>query len=177
MIYSLSMAKSMLEGKNLNPSATGPAGPLPRRAYCQKRCFEKGKHELSRPCRCTGCGGDAHGCGRRYALDHGYLKESPIGSRRPPEGHPRLFPTSPPLGRSRLVESSSHTALMLPSTQTVTTLKNQLYYGDKPRSPPALRQGRDRRSRLLDPPFNSVRITTSSSREGRLAVQFPDSRL
>jgi hypothetical protein len=79
------------EGK-LSPSATGPAGPIPHRPYCMPQCYAKGKRALAKSCECKGCGGDAHGRGRKYAFDHGYLKYSPLGSRRTPSGQESLFP-------------------------------------------------------------------------------------
>lgn len=89
------MAESMLEGKNLIPSATGPAGPIPHPAYCKPQCFAKGKHGPSGTCQCKGCRGDAHGRGKRYALDHGFLKDSLPGSRKPPLDQEWLFPEKP----------------------------------------------------------------------------------
>lgn len=82
--------------RNLIPSATGPAGPIPHPAYCTHQCYAAGKPERSRSCECNGCHGDAHGRGKKYAFDHGYLKFSPPGSRRPPLDQERLFPDAPP---------------------------------------------------------------------------------
>ena|GEM_PF-1686465 len=81
---------------NLPPSATGPAGSNPHPAYCAPRCYADDKHVGSRNCTCKGCHGDAHGRGRKYAWDHGYLKDSPRGSRKPPFGQELLFPEEHP---------------------------------------------------------------------------------
>ena len=89
------MAENTLEGGNLIPSATGPAGPIPHPAYCTPQCYAKGKLELSGSCQCKGCRGGAHGRGRKYAFDHGYLKYSPLGSRMPPLDQELLFPEQP----------------------------------------------------------------------------------
>lgn len=86
------MAENMLNGKNLIPSATGPAGPIPHPAYCTPQCYAKGRRALSGSCQCRGCRGDAHGRGKKYAFDHGYLKYSPPGSRKPPLGPELPFP-------------------------------------------------------------------------------------
>jgi len=90
------MAEHALEEKNRITSATGPPGPIPRRAYCTAQCYEKGKRKLSKSCHCKGCGGDAHGRGRKYAWDHGYLKGSLPSSRKSPLGQESLFPEDPP---------------------------------------------------------------------------------
>jgi hypothetical protein len=92
------MAESILEEKNLIPSATGPAGPIPRRDYCKPLCYENDKHGPSGSCHCKGCRGNAHGRGKSYALDHGYLKDSPPGSRKPPLDQEWLFPEELPTG-------------------------------------------------------------------------------
>ena len=89
------MAENMLEAGIQIPTATGPAGPIPRRAYCTPQCYEKGKRKLSRSCHCKRCHGDAHGRGRKYAWNHGYLKDSPPGSRKTPFGQEPLFPEEP----------------------------------------------------------------------------------
>lgn len=73
-------------------AATGPAGPIPHRAYCTPQCYAKGKSALSGCCQCKGCRGDAHGRGKKYAFDRGYLKYSPPGSRKPPLDQELLFP-------------------------------------------------------------------------------------
>ncbi|MFP5236649.1 MAG: hypothetical protein ACLGSD_12170 [Acidobacteriota bacterium] len=78
--------------------ATGPAGPIPHPAYCTPQCYAKGIRDRARFCECKGCGSKAHGRGKKYAFDHGYLKYSPPGSRKPPLGQEPLFPeanTSP----------------------------------------------------------------------------------
>ena len=91
------MTETTLEGKYRTPSATGPPGPIPRRAYCAPQCYEKGKRKRSGSCHCKGCHGDAHGLGRKYAWDHGYLKDSPPGSRKTPLGQePLPFPEELP---------------------------------------------------------------------------------
>jgi hypothetical protein len=72
-------------------SATGPAGPIPHPFYCTPQCYAKGKRELAKSCECRGCRGDAHGRGRKYAFDHGYLKLSPPGSRKLPTDQAQLF--------------------------------------------------------------------------------------
>ncbi len=90
------MVENTLEGKTLIPSATGPAGPIPRPAYCARQCYAEDKHGTAGACQCKGCRGDAHGRGRKYAWDHGYLKDSPLGSRKPPLGQESLFPEVPP---------------------------------------------------------------------------------
>ena len=89
------MAESTLEDKNAIPSATGPAGPIPHPAYCAPRCYADGKHGSSGVCRCKGCRGDAHGRGRKYAWDHGYLKNSLPGSRKLSLGPELPFPDEP----------------------------------------------------------------------------------
>ena len=71
--------------------ATGPAGPIPHPDYCMHQCYAKGKRELGRSCECKGCDGDAHGRGKQYAFNHGYLKHSPPGSRKPKPGQEALF--------------------------------------------------------------------------------------
>jgi hypothetical protein len=88
------MADNKLKGKNLIPSATGPPGPIPHPAYCRPQCYAGDKHGLSE-CQCKGCHGDAHGRGKKYAFDHGYLKYSPPGSRKPKPGQEPLFPEEP----------------------------------------------------------------------------------
>ena len=70
--------------------ATGPAGPIPHADYCTPQCYEKGKRELRSSRECRGCDGDAHGRGKKYAFDQGYLKYSPLGSRRPKPGQELL---------------------------------------------------------------------------------------
>jgi hypothetical protein len=81
-----------LKEGNLIPRATGRAGPIPHPAYCTPQCYAKGKRVLSASCKCRGCRGDAHGRGRKYAFDHGYLKYSLPGSRKPPLDQELLFP-------------------------------------------------------------------------------------
>jgi len=73
-------------------SATGPAGAIPHPAYCTPQCYAKGIRERARSCECKGCDGKAHGRGKKYAFDHGYLKYSPVGSRKQPAGQEPLFP-------------------------------------------------------------------------------------
>src|ERR1700678_3618954 len=70
--------------------ATGPAGPIPYADYCTPQCYEKGKRERRSSCECRGCDGDAHGRGKKYAFDQGYLKHSPLGSRSPKPGQESL---------------------------------------------------------------------------------------
>jgi len=65
---------------------------MPRIPYCTPQCYAQGKRELSKSCHCMGCGGHAHGRGKKYAFDHGYLKYSPPGSRKPPLDQELLFP-------------------------------------------------------------------------------------
>ena len=89
------MAESTLEANNLIPSATGPAGPITRAAFCSRGCYANDKHGLSGACTCKGCHGNAHGRGKKYAFDNGYLKFSPPGSRKPPLGQELLFPEEP----------------------------------------------------------------------------------
>jgi hypothetical protein len=96
MIYPIPMAEGTLDERDLIPPATGSAGPIPHPAYCTPQCYAKGKLKLSRSCQCKGCRGDAHGRGKKYAFDHGYLRDSPIGSRKPPPGIGWLFPEEPP---------------------------------------------------------------------------------
>jgi hypothetical protein len=74
------------------PVSPGPAGPIPRADYCTPQCYAKDKRNRSKHCLCKGCGGDAHGRGKKYAFDHGYLKYSPLGSRKPKSGQESLFP-------------------------------------------------------------------------------------
>jgi len=81
-ILPISMVESTLEAKNLILSATGPAGPIPHAAFCSPRCYANDKHGLSGACTCKGCRGNAHGRGKKYAFDHGYLRYSPPGSRK-----------------------------------------------------------------------------------------------
>jgi hypothetical protein len=78
------MGEGMLEKGNFIPTATGPAGPLPHPAYCTPQCYAKGKRELSESCQCKGCHGKAHGRGKKYAFDRGYLKYALPGCRKPP---------------------------------------------------------------------------------------------
>jgi hypothetical protein len=73
------------------PASTGPAGPIPHADYCTPQCYAEGKPERSKDCRCKGCQGDAHGRGKKYAFDHGYLKYSPPGARKPSLGQESLF--------------------------------------------------------------------------------------
>jgi hypothetical protein len=84
------MKDETLEEGNRNPRATGRPGPIPHPHYCAPQCYN-GKPELAKACECKGCGGDAHGRGRKYAFDHGYLKLSPPGSRKPPANQELLF--------------------------------------------------------------------------------------
>jgi hypothetical protein len=72
--------------------ATGPAGPIPYTPYCMPQCYDGGKRERATSCKCKGCNGDAHGRRKQYALNHGYLKLSPPGSRKPKPGQESLFP-------------------------------------------------------------------------------------
>ena len=88
----LTMTEKTLEGAAIRLSATGPAGPIPHASYCTPQCYAKGRREFSRSCQCKGCQGDAHGRGRKYAFDHGYLKYSPLGPRKPKPGQELLFP-------------------------------------------------------------------------------------
>ena len=91
------MAANTLEGERPIPSATGPAGPIPRRAYCTPQCYAKGKLKLSRSCKCKACHGGAHGRGKKFARENGYLKDSPPGSRKTPSDQEFLpFPEGPP---------------------------------------------------------------------------------
>lgn len=90
------MAENMLVGKNLTPSATGPAGPIPRRNHCTPQCYAKGKRKLARSCKCKSCHGKAHGQGKKYASEHGYLKDSDY-SRKPQPDQERLFPDELPI--------------------------------------------------------------------------------
>ena len=90
------MEKKTLEGEDLVTFATGPAGPIPHADYCMPQCYAKGNRELSGSCQCKGCNGDAHGRGKKYAFDHGYLKNSPLGSRKPKPGQESLFPEEIP---------------------------------------------------------------------------------
>jgi hypothetical protein len=89
------MAKNKLEGGSPILTATGPPGPIPHPAYCMPRCYAKGKLALSGSCQCRGCRGDAHGRGKKYASDNGYLKCSLPGSRKPPLDQELLFPEEP----------------------------------------------------------------------------------
>jgi hypothetical protein len=84
------MAKKTLEEKDSVIRATGPAGPIPHVDYCKAQCHSKGKRERSETCECKGCNGDAHGLGEKYAFDHGYLKNSPSGPRKPKPGQTPL---------------------------------------------------------------------------------------
>jgi hypothetical protein len=93
--HCLPKAEVTLEEASLILAATGPAGPIPHPAYCTHQCYAKGKPELSASCECKGCSGKAHGRGKKYAFDHGYLKYSPPGSRKPPLDQELLFPEEP----------------------------------------------------------------------------------
>ena len=93
--YSLPTTENRLEVRRPISSATGPAGPIPRTPYCTPQCYAKGKRKLSKSCQCKGCDGDAHGRGKKYAFDNGYLKFSSPGSRKPPLGQVALFPEEP----------------------------------------------------------------------------------
>jgi hypothetical protein len=93
--HSLPKPDATLEKGSPMPSATGPAGPIPHPAYCTPQCYAKGKRALSTSCQCRGCRGEAHGRGKKYAFDHGYLKFSLPGSRKPPLDQELLFPEDP----------------------------------------------------------------------------------
>ena len=54
-----------------------------------------GKLALSGSCQCKACRGDAHGRGKKFAFDHGYLADSRPGSRRPQLSQEWLFPAEP----------------------------------------------------------------------------------
>lgn len=86
------MAKKLSKEVDRVLSATGPAGPIPRTAYCTPQCYARGIRDRARSCECKGCGGKAHGREKKYAFDHGYLKDSPPGSRKVPTGQEPLFP-------------------------------------------------------------------------------------
>jgi len=97
------MAEKVSEEKRpIPPTATGPAGPIPHPPYCRPQCYADGKHQSNRACQCKACGGDAHGRGRKYAFDHGYLRDSPPIFRKTPKDQEWLFPKEPP----NLVEES-----------------------------------------------------------------------
>lgn len=87
---SLTMREHSSDSTILTPAATGPAGPVPHLDYCAPQCYKKGK--LSKSCKCKRCHGDAHGRGWKYAFEHGYLKCSPPGCRKPPFDQEELFP-------------------------------------------------------------------------------------
>ena len=87
--------ENTLEEGSLIPSATGRASPIPHRAYCAPQCYAKGMLALSGSCECRGCRGDAHGRGKKYAFDRGYLKYSLPGSRKPPHDQELLFSEEP----------------------------------------------------------------------------------
>jgi hypothetical protein len=82
--------KSGIE-KNRIPSATGPAGPIPHRHYCAPACYA-GNPASTSDCKCKGCKKNAHGRGRQYAFENGYLKNSQPNLRKPPEDQEELFP-------------------------------------------------------------------------------------
>ena len=86
------MAKKLSKEVDRGLSATGPAGSIPRTPYCTHQCYATGVRDRARSCECKGCDSDAHGRGRKYAFDHGYLKDSPPGSRKVPTGQEPLFP-------------------------------------------------------------------------------------
>ena len=90
------MAVDILKDPGIVLSATGPAGQIPHPNYCMPQCYAKGKRDLSGSCQCKGCHGNAHGRGKKYAFDHGYLKHSPVVSRRPQPGQESLFPEGGP---------------------------------------------------------------------------------
>jgi hypothetical protein len=77
---------------NRRTSSSGAPGPIQHPAYCTPQCYAKGKLGLAGSCQCQGCRGDAHGRGKKFAFDHGYLKHSMPGSRRPPLDQELLFP-------------------------------------------------------------------------------------
>ena len=92
------MAKDKVEAeKEPVLLATGPSGPIPHAAYCTPQCYEKGKRERRSSCEFRGCEGDAHGLGKKYAFDQGYLKHSPLGSRKPKPGQEPLFSEEDPV--------------------------------------------------------------------------------
>lgn len=88
----MAMAKELSKEADNVLSATVRAGPIPRPAYCTHQCYAKGIRDRARSCECKGCDGKAHGRGKKYAFDHGYLKISPAGSRKLPAGQEPLFP-------------------------------------------------------------------------------------
>lgn len=96
LLQSRPEAEKMLEGESPIPRATGPRGSIPHPAYCTPQCYAKGKPARRGSCLCRGCRGDAHGRGKKYAFDRGYLKYSLLGSRKSPVDQELLFPEEPP---------------------------------------------------------------------------------
>jgi len=88
---SLPTPENSLKGGSPILTATGPPGRMQHAAYCTPQCYAKGKVSLSGSCVCRGCRGDAHGRGKKYAFEHGYLKYSVTGSRKPPLDQELLF--------------------------------------------------------------------------------------
>jgi len=86
------MSVDEAESEDFLQPATGPAGRIPHTDYCTWQCYDKGKRENWAACDCKGCDGKAHGRGKQFALDHGFLKESPVPSRRSPADQEALFP-------------------------------------------------------------------------------------
>ena len=82
----LPMGKKTLEEKGSVRSATGPAGPILRTAYCNERCYEGNWLNAGVFANARDVGGDAHGRGKDYAMDSGYLKDSPSAPRKPKLG-------------------------------------------------------------------------------------------
>jgi len=93
--HSMHKTEATLEGERLIPAAKGPVAPISHRAYCTPQCYAKGKRALSKSCQCKGCSGKAHGRGKKYAFDNGYLKYSPHRSRKLPLDQELLFPDDP----------------------------------------------------------------------------------
>ena len=89
------MSEDELEGENPTPSATGPAGPLPRRAYCTSGCYDSKGCGASGSCTCRGCGGKAHGKGKEFASKLGVLKPPSYSGELQPFDY-WLFPEARP---------------------------------------------------------------------------------
>jgi hypothetical protein len=85
------MALKVKEEDRPLPSATGAAGPSLRINYCTSSCYEAKHPAAGNACGCKGCNGNAHGRGRQYAFDHGYLKDLTHGVNKPKPGQMALI--------------------------------------------------------------------------------------
>lgn len=100
------MATDTLEKSERGKHATGPAALISRVYYCSSGCYDR-KLRVGSSCTYRGCEGDAHGRGKKYALDHGYLNDSLPGSRKPKLGQESLFPEEENLAAESLSGDST----------------------------------------------------------------------